>query len=106
FQAEDGIRDFHVTGVQTCALPIYEEWVKKGYFTKGELGLEYADMLNQFVTGKAGMMFDGSWRASVFKDPSQAGELTGQVGFFPKIGRASCRERVWVSVEDGALKKK
>src|SRR5690606_39572347 len=25
-QAEDGIRDFHVTGVQTCALPI---WVQK-----------------------------------------------------------------------------
>src|SRR5690606_39731546 len=25
FQAEDGIRDFHVTGVQTCALPI---WVR------------------------------------------------------------------------------
>src|SRR5690606_10098957 len=24
FQAEDGIRVFHVTGVQTCALPIYE----------------------------------------------------------------------------------
>src|SRR5690606_29155321 len=23
FQAEVGIRDFHVTGVQTCALPIY-----------------------------------------------------------------------------------
>src|SRR5690606_39585538 len=22
-QAEDGIRDFHVTGVKTCALPIY-----------------------------------------------------------------------------------
>src|SRR5690606_3580304 len=26
FQAEDGIRDFHVTGVQTCALPI---WAKR-----------------------------------------------------------------------------
>src|SRR5690606_40594828 len=25
FQAEDGIRDFHVTGVQTCALPIWPE---------------------------------------------------------------------------------
>src|SRR5436309_9101007 len=25
FQAEDGIRDFHVTGVQTCALPILEK---------------------------------------------------------------------------------
>ena len=23
FQAEDGIRDYKVTGVQTCALPIY-----------------------------------------------------------------------------------
>src|SRR5690606_40705996 len=23
FQAEDGIRAFHVTGVQTCALPIF-----------------------------------------------------------------------------------
>src|SRR5690349_22408034 len=23
FQAEDGIRDLYVTGVQTCALPIY-----------------------------------------------------------------------------------
>src|SRR5690625_7089749 len=33
FQAEDGIRDGHVTGVQTCALPIYlyknEEGAKK-----------------------------------------------------------------------------
>src|SRR5437016_7737913 len=25
FQAEDGIRDWSVTGVQTCALPIFEE---------------------------------------------------------------------------------
>src|SRR5690606_39416795 len=25
FQAEDGIRDFHVTGVQTCALPIFAQ---------------------------------------------------------------------------------
>ena len=24
FQAEDGIRDYDVTGVQTCALPIYD----------------------------------------------------------------------------------
>src|SRR5690625_7113951 len=25
FQAEDGIRDGHVTGVQTCALPIFQQ---------------------------------------------------------------------------------
>src|SRR5690606_39912755 len=35
FQAEDGIRAFHVTGVQTCALPIYfmsaiAAWVEDG----------------------------------------------------------------------------
>src|SRR5690606_39440048 len=29
FQAEDGIRDFHVTGVQTCALPISTAFSKK-----------------------------------------------------------------------------
>ncbi|MFD2503731.1 extracellular solute-binding protein [Paenibacillus septentrionalis] len=54
----------------------------KGYFTKGELGFEYADMLNEFITGKAGMMFDGSWRSSVFSDETQAGALTNKVGFF------------------------
>src|SRR5690606_39368819 len=27
FQAEDGIRYFHVTGVQTCALPIFRDGV-------------------------------------------------------------------------------
>ena len=26
FQAEDGIRDIGVTGVQTCALPIWFQW--------------------------------------------------------------------------------
>src|SRR2546426_4891443 len=26
FQAEDGIRDYKVTGVQTCALPIWKEY--------------------------------------------------------------------------------
>src|SRR5260221_7402857 len=29
FQAEDGIRDHCVTGVQTCALPISEHWVNE-----------------------------------------------------------------------------
>src|SRR5437660_2929837 len=30
FQAEDGIRDGHVTGVQTCALPIYQQKIRIG----------------------------------------------------------------------------
>src|SRR5690606_40707109 len=33
FQAEDGIRDFHVTGVQTCALPIL--FVRAGHRRSG-----------------------------------------------------------------------
>src|SRR5690606_40493639 len=32
FQAEDGIRDFHVTGVQTCALPISRTRPLSGYW--------------------------------------------------------------------------
>src|SRR5690606_40053562 len=36
--AEDGIRDFHVTGVQTCALPIY---IPLGLHTKEE-GLNWS----------------------------------------------------------------
>ena len=36
FQAEDGIRDYKVTGVQTCALPIYRavsKWIFLCLFT-------------------------------------------------------------------------
>src|SRR5699024_11823653 len=32
FQAEDGIRDRNVTGVQTCALPIYQRGQPPLYF--------------------------------------------------------------------------
>src|SRR5690606_40669850 len=35
FQAEDGIRDFHVTGVQTCALPICRRWSTVSEKAKG-----------------------------------------------------------------------
>src|SRR5256884_3676002 len=38
FQAEDGIRDVAVTGVQTCALPIYvEQVVVRGRLVLGVL---------------------------------------------------------------------
>src|SRR5690606_41145521 len=35
FQAEDGIRDFHVTGVQTCALPIWRDGPNHGKRPRG-----------------------------------------------------------------------
>src|ERR1039457_3275878 len=33
FQAEDGIRDYKVTGVQTCALPIYNIGCQRRLYT-------------------------------------------------------------------------
>src|SRR6266850_6025319 len=40
FQAEDGIRDYKVTGVQTCALPIsYEEKLPACLACHGEQGI-------------------------------------------------------------------
>src|SRR5690625_5704906 len=35
-QAEGGIRDGHVTGVQTCALPISAQWLGKFCWSQGE----------------------------------------------------------------------
>src|SRR5690606_35693463 len=47
FQAEDGIRDFHVTGVQTCALPISRLMLSgKGLPTSGSVGYEIFDESN------------------------------------------------------------
>src|SRR5207253_4328231 len=38
FQAEDGIRDGHVTGVQTCALPIWSEFGGASFSALIQLG--------------------------------------------------------------------
>src|SRR6266850_7230784 len=37
FQAEDGIRDYKVTGVQTCALPIYTSHGHCGVVEEGRV---------------------------------------------------------------------
>src|SRR5690606_40031934 len=64
FQAEDGIRDFHVTGVQTCALPIYTLYLVGDTVWRDEVDMALADYAPQIVLINAGyaMMngFDGS----------------------------------------------
>src|SRR5690606_40040828 len=55
FQAEDGIRDFHVTGVQTCALPIYSRPSRRtrrllsGRARRGERAVQLAAVKEQFA---------------------------------------------------------
>src|SRR5205823_7793955 len=44
FQAEDGIRDKLVTGVQTCALPIYKKALARGVVFPATLPQVYALM--------------------------------------------------------------
>src|SRR3989441_12154419 len=43
FQAEDGIRDKLVTGVQTCALPISRDIVADGAYVFDQLGYRVVD---------------------------------------------------------------
>src|SRR5690606_40246834 len=91
FQAEDGIRGFHVTGVQTCALPIFDRCLATGS-TPAILSIH---------------SFTESWKG--ISRPWHVGVLYGEddrlAGPFlealcaendlivgAKIGRASCRE--------------
>ena len=67
FQAEDGIRDYKVTGVQTCALPIFNRPSDFDVVVTGNL---FGDILTD-----------------------EASMLPGSLGML-QIGRASCRERV------------
>src|SRR5690606_40143223 len=60
FQAEDGIRDFHVTGVQTCALPIWLEITE--------------EVLSNYTPGQ--------WRAFAVKDDERQGAIEAVVKQF------------------------
>src|SRR5690606_39496462 len=92
FQAEDGIRAFHVTGVQTCALPILQ--VHGGI--AGGAGLRQSYLAARRNPRRprrrqAGVDADRRLRGSV----GVSGALTrnGVSAHRRKIGRASCRER-------------
>src|SRR3712207_9454317 len=82
-QAEDGIRYIGVTGVQTCALPILDMRYGDGALTE----LVDPDDANP------------KWIVAAL-----VGGLRAQGG--SEIGRASCRERVYISVVAVSLKKK
>src|SRR5690606_39719618 len=78
FQAEDGIRDFHVTGVQTCALPISPHGA--------------GDALADRVGAQARRELDAA------QARSRADRRVRESRWCDQIGRASCRERVEITV--------
>src|SRR5207249_8684941 len=98
FQAEDGIRDRNVTGVQTCALPICNISVRP--------------------SDDAQIRISGKKKANAWNE-NDAQQVAARVGvevlqngdgyeIHPtgEIGRASCRERGETWVGAGAVKKK
>src|SRR2546430_13544744 len=87
FQAEDGIRDLTVTGVQTCALPIlaFGAPQRPGVYL-------FRDVHDQVLyVGKARDL-RARFR-SYFRSDRQRPAVEGALGAL-QIGRASCRERV------------
>src|SRR5256885_4604435 len=86
FQAEDGIRDYKVTGVQTCALPIFlvPERVGTG------VGCCHGALRRRSVDGgRRG--HSARLPSDVYKKYSKSRSVRRRGR---KIGRASCRERV------------
>src|SRR5205807_6054915 len=98
FQAEDGIRDYKVTGVQTCALPILASVVQpversilddRAVTTEQPLPRTVELQYGPFVTGS--LELQASARQSF-------DEVMIDEQFTVEIGRASCRERGEVEV--------
>src|SRR5207253_7398346 len=88
FQAEDGIRDGHVTGVQTCALPISRNAAAQVQPRTCERWLaEIHDFTRPRAAAFRGDLAPETILASLYQ-----------------IGRASCRERVEISEGGGRVK--
>ncbi|WP_327714557.1 extracellular solute-binding protein [Streptomyces sp. NBC_00490] len=56
---------------------------KKGYFGKGVGSIDYDTSMNQFLTGKAAMLYMGSWALANIADPEQDKIGAANVGFMP-----------------------
>src|SRR5690606_10071506 len=113
FQAEDGIRDFHVTGVQTCALPILVHAAVPAAPAFRPLGVADglpSSSVNAIAQDRAGYLwiatadglarYDGlgfrAWR----HDPADPGSLPGNN---VQALHVDTQDRVWVATEYGGL---
>src|SRR2546430_4030349 len=85
FQAEDGIRDLTVTGVQTCALPI-----SGGVSTSDLWGKCQEQFIQQPLCKKVPQQL---W-TTLDQDEVALARSAHRLHDRLEIGRASCRERV------------
>src|SRR2546430_10348706 len=83
FQAEDGIRDLTVTGVQTCALPIWRGQALEAH-------ARYRQRDSHGVRRHQVRVRSGEARRPSHGDGLESRAAQDEV----QIGRASCRERV------------
>src|SRR5207247_5288878 len=90
FQAEDGIRDPLVTGVQTCALPIYPLRPEPLRAAAADAVVIEVDVLQivELLQHEVARVVEDA-RARVAVDVVEERFVAGAV----EIGRASCRER-------------
>src|SRR5437762_9424900 len=97
FQAEDGIRDTSVTGVQTCALPICLIVSHRAAAVRDAQEILVLDRGRVVERGA----YDGLLEAG-----GRFAELVRLQVLEEEIGRASCRERVWGTGVAGSVEKK
>src|SRR5262249_56277501 len=96
FEAEDGIRDWSVTGVQTCALPIWAlallpDTAECAQVKRQARAALFAEIAKNLVS-----VAEQGW---IGWERLHAHVLTGLQAV--QIGRASCRERVELAVGAG-----
>src|SRR3712207_7473123 len=87
FQAEDGIRDIGVTGVQTCALPIFTIRSLDEYID------QHPDAAIVNLDGHNGGVVVGH------------GDASASDRFDGEVGRAACRDRAEASGVAASVKK-
>src|SRR5207245_4141823 len=93
-QAEDGIRDATVTGVQTCALPISRYRQQSGLDpsqTVQEAALSAHPAVTRLILDLFRVRFDPAVKASVDQRQERAAAVAAEIE--EEIGRAAGRER-------------
>src|SRR5206468_6278128 len=104
FQAEDGIRDLIVTGVQTCALPISSGVL----LNNRQEALHYSAQVAALLESRAAATVTLANLADMAGFRSAANgflgsDISGEK--IAEIGRASCRERGESRVGAGVLER-